>query len=128
MLAVAFQLLAVLLVTAVGFVIALVFMRLNLMKPLYRLTLLGAGGIVILLGLFQGRVRSDEFVAIELSRSPQSWTVSLNDELKSRLAPFQLDVNEQVRRALQTRSETGWTSPQGLLFGFSSMVILFCLV
>jgi hypothetical protein len=116
-----FNLLAVLVVTALGFGVALVFMRFNLMKPLYRLALLGALGIVILVGLFQGRISSDRFIASELSRSPEGWRVSLDDELKSRLAPFQLDVNEQ-------RGEPGWASPQGLLLGFSSLAILFSLV
>jgi hypothetical protein len=123
-----FNLLAVLVVTALGFGVALVFMRFNLMKPLYRLALLGALGIVILVGLFQGRISSDRFIASELSRSPEGWRVSLDDELKSRLAPFQLDVNEQVRRALHARGEPGWASPQGLLLGFSSLAILFSLV
>ncbi len=121
----AFTLLGVLVLMALGFGVAFVFMRFNLMKPLYRLALLAAAMVLVLLGLFQGRVATDKFVAGALSRSPDDWTVSLNDELKARLAPLQLDVKEQVRRALTTRSAPGLASPQALLFGLSSIVILF---
>ena len=124
----AFTLIFVLVLAALGFGLAFVFMRFNLMKPLYRLALLGGVLMLVLLGLLQGRVGTDRYVARVLSESPEGWTMSVNDEVKARLAPFQLDVKEQVRRALTARSREGWTSPEGLLYAFSSIVILFSVV
>ena len=71
------------------------------MKLLYILTLLVGCDLAILCQFVDFAVPRDAFVAGVLSRSPDSWTLSLDDAMKGRLSGH--DVKAEVGLALEKR-------------------------